>query len=74
MAGDSFWSRTGLVRATVRTCTALTRCGLAAAQARGLPWVYLGYFVEGCSSLEYNARYTPNEVFDWASGEWVPFR
>ena len=49
-------------------------CGLAAAKARGLPWVYLGYFVEGCSSLEYKVRYTPNEVYDWASGEWVAFR
>lgn len=49
-------------------------CGLAAAKARGLPWVYLGYFVEGCRSLEYKRRYTPNERFDWQGGVWLPFR
>lgn len=49
-------------------------CGLEAARQRGLPWVYLGYYVEGCQSLEYKARYTPNQVYDWATGEWVAFR
>ncbi len=49
-------------------------CGLAEAARRRLPHVYLGYFVSGCRSLEYKARFTPNEVLDWASGEWVPFR
>jgi arginine-tRNA-protein transferase len=49
-------------------------CGLAEAARRRLPHVYLGYFVSGCRSLEYKARFTPNEVLDWATGEWVPFR
>jgi arginyl-tRNA--protein-N-Asp/Glu arginylyltransferase len=49
-------------------------CGLAEAARRRLPHVYLGYFVSGCRSLEYKARFTPNEVLDWQTGEWVPFR
>ncbi|MCU0703661.1 MAG: arginyltransferase [Fimbriiglobus sp.] len=49
-------------------------CGIAEAQRRGLPWVYLGYFVDGCRSLEYKARFTPNEVYDWATDRWMPFR
>ena len=40
----------------------------------GLPHLYLGFYVRGCRSLEYKARFTPNEVLDWASGEWVGFR
>ncbi len=34
-----------------------------------LPHVYLGYFVEGCRSLEYKARFGPHEVLT-AGGEW----
>ncbi len=34
--------------------------------------VYLGYYVEGCASLEYKARFRPNEVLA-GNGEWVPF-
>jgi arginine-tRNA-protein transferase len=34
-----------------------------------LPHVYLGYFVEGCRSLEYKARFRPYEVRG-ADGEW----
>jgi arginine-tRNA-protein transferase len=49
-------------------------CGLAEAARRRVPHLYLGYFVEGCRSLEYKARFTPNEALDWASGKWVPFR
>lgn len=40
---------------------------------RGLPHVYLGYYVEGCRSLEYKANFEPNEVLGLA-GSWVPFR
>jgi arginine-tRNA-protein transferase len=32
------------------------------AKERGLPHVYLGYYVEGCRSLEYKGRFRPNEV------------
>jgi arginine-tRNA-protein transferase len=35
---------------------------LAAARERGLPYLYLGYYVEGCRSLEYKGRFVPNEV------------
>ena len=40
-----------------------------AARQRNLPHVYLGYFVEGCRSLEYKARFRPNEVLR-QDGRW----
>lgn len=43
-----------------------------AAAVRRLPHVYLGYFVAGCRSLEYKARFKPNETLD-TSGVWLPF-
>jgi arginine-tRNA-protein transferase len=43
------------------------------AKARQIPFVYLGYFVEGCQSLEYKANYQPNETLT-PSGTWLPFR
>ena len=45
---------------------------IEAARKRGLPHVYLGYYVEGCRSLEYKARFRPNDVIGPA-GEWKPF-
>ncbi len=45
---------------------------MAAARERGLPHVYLGYYVEGCRSLDYKARFRPNEVLR-ESGNWEPF-
>ena len=47
---------------------------LAEAKKRDLPQVYLGYFVEGCASLEYKARFRPNEVREPDRGAWVAFR
>lgn len=38
----------------------------------GLPHAYLGFYVEGCRSLEYKARFRPNEVFG-PDGHWRPF-
>lgn len=29
------------------------------AQSQSLPWIYLGYYVEGCQSLAYKSSYTP---------------
>ena len=29
------------------------------AEQRALPWIYLGYYVEGCQSLEYKRNYRP---------------
>jgi arginine-tRNA-protein transferase len=42
---------------------------LAAARDRQLPHVYLGYYVAGCRSLEYKARFRPYEVLE-RGGEW----
>jgi len=42
---------------------------LAAARQRGLSHVYLGYYVEGCRSLEYKGRFQPNEVLR-RNGQW----
>jgi arginine-tRNA-protein transferase len=42
------------------------------ARRRGLPWVYLGYYVEGCRSVEYKGRFMPNEVLR-PDGTWVSF-
>ena len=36
---------------------------IEAARQRGLSHVYLGYYVNGCRSLEYKARFKPNEIF-----------
>lgn len=47
-------------------------CILREAQRRKLPHVYLGYYVEGCGSLEYKARFRPNQVLH-PSGDWRPF-
>ena len=38
------------------------------AAARGLDYVYLGYRVEGCRSLEYKKRYRPHELLDGRPG------
>ncbi len=45
---------------------------IASARERQLPHAYLGYYVEGCQSLEYKARFAPNEVIG-PDGEWEPF-
>ena len=46
---------------------------IEAARQRKLPHAYLGYYVEGCRSLEYKARFRPNEVLG-RDGVWAPFR
>jgi len=45
---------------------------LASARERGLRHVYLGYYVEGCRSLDYKARFRPNEVLRTREN-WEPF-
>ena len=42
---------------------------LERASALGLPHVYLGYFTEGCPSLQYKARFRPNQSLD-PDGHW----
>lgn len=44
---------------------------IRAAAAQNLPHVYLGFYVNGCRSLDYKAKYRPNEVL--AGGEWRGF-
>ena len=46
---------------------------IRSATERGLPFVYMGFHVEGCRSLEYKAAYRPNEALDAATGTWRPF-
>lgn len=44
---------------------------IESAKRRGLEHAYLGYYVEGCRSLEYKARFTPNEILEndgWRQG------
>jgi arginine-tRNA-protein transferase len=48
-------------------------CLLDACAARGLPQLYLGYFVEGCASMTYKARFVPNQLLG-ADGQWHDFR
>ncbi len=45
---------------------------LRRAGEQGLSFAYLGYYVEGCGSLEYKARFRPNEALG-GDGEWRPF-
>jgi arginyl-tRNA--protein-N-Asp/Glu arginylyltransferase len=35
------------------------------------PYVYLGYYVEGCRSLSYKSNYRPNEILN--TDQWRPF-
>jgi leucyl-tRNA---protein transferase len=44
-------------------------CLLARARVLGLPHVYLGYYVAGCTSLRYKARFRPHEILE-ADGRW----
>jgi arginine-tRNA-protein transferase len=46
---------------------------IESARLRGLPHAYLGYYVEGCRSLEYKGRFRPNEVLA-DEGRWIAFR
>lgn len=48
-------------------------CAIDEARRRGLPFVYLGYSVAGCRSMEYKSRFVPNEVRH-EDGVWRPFR
>lgn len=43
------------------------------AKDRHLPHVYLGYYVEGCRSLEYKANFAPNQI-RMPDGAWQDFR
>ena len=38
------------------------------AQCMGLPFVYLGYWIDGCRKMSYKSRFTPLELF--VDGHW----
>lgn len=42
---------------------------IEAARRLGVPHVYLGYYVEGCRSLEYKAKFRPHEML--TGGRWA---
>lgn len=48
-------------------------CLLDEAARRGLPYVYLGYFIEGCSSMSYKAHFVPSQRRG-PDGVWRDFR
>jgi arginine-tRNA-protein transferase len=48
-------------------------CLIDEAVRRGMPYVYLGYYVPGCASMEYKPRFAPNEVRG-PDGQWRDFR
>jgi arginine-tRNA-protein transferase len=35
---------------------------------RGIPWYYLGYWIEGCDTMDYKARYKPHQLL--INGDW----
>jgi len=41
------------------------------AQSRGLPYVYLGYWIDGCRKMSYKARFQPLEAL--GKDGWQPF-
>jgi arginine-tRNA-protein transferase len=45
---------------------------ISAARDRGLPHLYLGYYVASCPSLAYKARFAPNQVLG-LDGNWRDF-
>jgi arginyl-tRNA--protein-N-Asp/Glu arginylyltransferase len=47
-------------------------CLLEDCALHDLPYLYLGYYVEGCRSLEYKGNFTPNQVL-LANGAWHDF-
>ncbi len=42
------------------------------AQQKRLPYLYLGYYVPGCSVMEYKISFHPFEWFDWKHNQWLP--
>lgn len=41
------------------------------ARRNGRRWYYLGYWVPGCETMEYKARFSPHQLLDWETGEWA---
>jgi arginyl-tRNA--protein-N-Asp/Glu arginylyltransferase len=47
-------------------------CQIEEAARRRLPYVYLGYYVEGCASMSYKTRFKPNQLRG-SDGVWSDF-
>ncbi len=39
-------------------------------RSMGLPYYYLGYYVPGCSRMEYKATFNPLEAYSWDDALW----
>ncbi len=48
-------------------------CVIEECRRRGLPYAYLGYYVEGSAGMEYKTRFVPNQLRG-ADGAWRDFR
>ncbi len=40
------------------------------ARTLGLPYYYLGYYIEKCRRMVYKGRFRPFETYDWQRGAW----
>lgn len=69
-AVNSFWDPT-MKKRSLGVCMILSL--INEAKRQDLPYIYLGYYVEGCRSMEYKGQYYPSEILT-ADGAWVPFR
>lgn len=48
-------------------------CQLEHAAQKRIPYLYLGYYVDGCRSMTYKARFVPNQTLG-QDGRWHDFR
>lgn len=44
--------------------------GIEQTKRRGLPFLHLGYYVNGCISLEYKANFRPNQLLNHQTLQW----
>lgn len=59
-----------LARRSLGVASVLEELGLV--RSSGRRWLYLGYWVAGCATMAYKARYRPCELLD-PQGRWRPF-
>lgn len=71
LSGIYYYYRSNLTKLSPGTFMILSM--IERAKKLGLPYVHLGYFVDGCKSMEYKARFVPNEIL-CENSVWVPFR
>src|SRR5262249_18817507 len=71
LSGIYFFYEPGERRRALGTWNVL--CLIDEAARRGWPYVYLGYYVEGCPSMEYKTRFVPNQLRG-ADGVWRDLR